>query len=104
MSTTRDRSVAEDYATKDAQSSMLFRLVVPDFLSCGADISFLSCFPNESEVLFPPATWLRPKGSGPSVEPLQGLTRESSRGQATSVKPAEIRVVEVEPKLGSNRL
>ena len=50
-STTTTREVAEEYATKDgARSSLLFKVVVPHFMSNGADISFLSCFPEENEV------------------------------------------------------
>ena len=28
---------------------------------CGADISWLSCFPNECEFLYPPGTYIEPK-------------------------------------------
>ena len=47
MSTTSDRRVAEEYATRpDANGtprySLLFKIVVDNFLHCGADISFLS--------------------------------------------------------------
>ena len=36
------------------------KLETKDFMSRGADISFLSVYPGESETLFPPLTFLRP--------------------------------------------
>ena len=58
MSTTSDQSVAENFAW--SKSPLLFKFVSKSFMSHGADISFLSVYPGEKEVLYPPLTYLRP--------------------------------------------
>lgn len=58
MSTTSSRKVAEEFALSD--SPLLFKFVSKSFMSHGADISFLSVYPGEKEVLYPPLTYLRP--------------------------------------------
>ena len=58
MSTTSSREVAEDFAW--SKSPLLFKFVSNSFMSHGADISWLSVYPNEKEVLYPPLTYLRP--------------------------------------------
>ena len=58
MSTTSSRQVAQDFAL--SQSPLLFKFVSKSFMSHGADISFLSVYPGEKEVLYPPLTYLRP--------------------------------------------
>lgn len=58
MSTTSEQSVAEDFAW--SESPLLFKFVSKSFMSHGADISFLSVYPGEKEVLYPPLTYLRP--------------------------------------------
>eukprot|EP00729_Bicosta_minor_P033135 gene33135-biopygen8881 len=58
MSTTSSREVAEEFAV--SKSPLLFKLVSNSFMSHGADISFLSVYPSEKEVLYPPLTYLRP--------------------------------------------
>ena len=60
MSTTNDLSVAVRYSA--SQSSVLLRMVTKSFIERGADISYLSAFPGEAEVLFPPLTYLKPTG------------------------------------------
>ena len=60
MSTTSSKEVAADFAKKSKTSPLLFKLTSNDFMSHGADISFLSVYPGEAEVLFPPLTYLRP--------------------------------------------
>ena len=40
---------------------MLLRLKLRSFMECGADISFLSAFPAESEVVYPPMTFILPE-------------------------------------------
>ena len=67
MSTTSDLRVALMYSTAAASgaaggSSVLLRLKTSSFMDRGADLSFLSCFPNECEILFPPLTYLKPHG------------------------------------------
>ena len=55
MSTSSERSVGEQYARRNAQGLvLLFRLKVRNFMHCGADVSFLSAFPEEAEFLYPP--------------------------------------------------
>ena len=51
MSTTNDLSVAVRYSA--SRSSVLLRMVTKSFIERGADISYLSAFPAEAEVLFP---------------------------------------------------
>eukprot|EP01045_Picozoa_sp_COSAG04_P000934 COSAG04_NODE_27_length_37012_cov_29.502127_20_plen_82_part_00 len=38
---------------------LVFRFVTKDFMTRGADISFLSVYPDEKESLYPPLTYLR---------------------------------------------
>ena len=82
MSTTRSLEVAMRYSA--SAMPMLMRLKVGTFMQLGADLGFVSAFPDENEVLYPPLTYLQ------SVSP-----------------PAEVRVgdvtftiVEVEPFIG----
>jgi hypothetical protein len=58
MSTSNDEGVAIDFAT--SKCPMVLKLETKDFMSRGADISFLSVYPKEAETLFPPLTYLRP--------------------------------------------
>merc|ERR1712039_1074378 len=55
-------STSKDIIGKYSQSScpLIFRVVSDGFMSRGADISWLSLFPSEKEVLYPPLTYLRP--------------------------------------------
>ena len=78
MSTTSSRAVAEGFAL--SESPLLFKFVSNSFMSHGADISFLSVYPGEKEVLYPPLTYLRPIKI--TVETIGGIV---------------YRVVEVEP-------
>ena len=57
MSTTEDRAVAEKFA--ESKAPLLLKLEASSFMACGADISWLSMYPAEKEVLFPPLTYLR---------------------------------------------
>lgn len=58
MSTSASQEVAVDFA--ESKAPMILKLETKDFLSRGADISFLSVYAGESETLFPPLTFLRP--------------------------------------------
>ena len=58
LSTTLSKEVAIDFA--DSQAPMVLHLETKDFMSRGADISFLSVYPGENETAFPPLTYLRP--------------------------------------------
>ena len=55
------------------------------FMERGADLTYLSAFPEEAEVLYPPLTFLRPTGSRESV----------------TVDGMEFDIVEVAPTIGS---
>lgn len=70
MSTTPDLSVAVYYGL--SASTLLFRLTSTDFMDRGASIAYLSAFPNEDEMLYPPLTYLRPLGK-PRVEKVGGV-------------------------------
>jgi hypothetical protein len=65
MSTSDSLEVAVDFADSDVP--MIIKLETKDFMSRGADISFLSVYPGEAETLFPPLTFLRPIGSAQIV-------------------------------------
>ena len=60
MSTTTKLEVAVQYST--AATSLLFKLRTDSFMQRGASIQFLSAFPAEEEVLYPPLTFLKPTG------------------------------------------
>lgn len=60
MSTTNDLRVAMTYAM--ASESLLFKLRTDSFMQRGADLSYLSAFPAEREILYPPLTFLKPTG------------------------------------------
>ena len=54
MSTTTDMRVAVHYGL--SSDSLLFLLKVDNFLQYGAELQWLSAFPGEAEVLYPPLT------------------------------------------------
>ena len=58
VGTYSDLSVAVRYSM--SSSSVLLRLVTDSFIKCGADISYVSAFPSESEYLYPPLSYLQP--------------------------------------------
>jgi hypothetical protein len=60
MSTSSDQNVAFRYAT--SEFPLLLRLHIGDVSVVGADIQFLSVFPQEKEYLFPPMTYLKAYG------------------------------------------
>lgn len=57
MSTSTSQEVVASYAK--SQQPLIFRITAEDFMSCGADISWLSMYPSEAEILYPPLTYLR---------------------------------------------
>ena len=83
MSATTDLRIALRYAL--SPNILLFKIVTKNFMARGVDLSYLSCFPEESEHLFPPLTYLCPTGNMQTVE----------SGHVT------ITVVEVEPTFGT---
>ena len=50
-----------------APTSLLFKLRTDSFVERGASIQFLSAFPAEEEVLYPPLTFLRPTGKSTTI-------------------------------------
>ena len=58
MSTTRELEVAVKYST--SACSVLLKLETRNFRERGADLTFLSAFPAECEVLYPPLTHCEP--------------------------------------------
>ena len=86
MSTTSDLNIAIEYGTCST-GSLIFKIQVPDALASGADLEWLSAFPTEAEVLYPPLTFLRPTGR------MQSLTSEVSGAQVT--------IMEVTPDLSA---
>ena len=70
MSCTTDLSVALQYckaANSRSQTALIFKCRTDSFMSRGASIEFLSVFPGESEVLFPPLSYLNPTGKQKTV-------------------------------------
>ena len=65
MSATTQLKLAVRYALnqhKQDQDLLLFKIRVPDFMCAGAKLAWLSAFPQEDEVLYPPLTFLKPTG------------------------------------------
>lgn len=60
MSTTSDLRIAAQYGVSD--TSLLFKIKVSNFLQYGAELQWLSAFPGEAEVCYPPLTYLQPTG------------------------------------------
>jgi len=89
MSTTTSLEVAIKYGVPKTKngSSLLFKIKVANALKHGADLSWLSAFPGEAEVLYPPLTYLLPTGR------MQELKSESSGRLIT--------VIEMEPDLSA---
>jgi hypothetical protein len=81
-STTSDLAVAMQYAA--SRSAVLLYMDTKSFIDRGADLTFLSCFPQEAEVLFPPLTFFKPKGEPLTIE----------------IDEAKFLTVEVEPRIG----
>jgi hypothetical protein len=85
MSTTTELKVALLYS-QCLEGSLLFKLRTNSFMARGASITFLSAFPTEEEVLFPPLTYLQP-------------TRKQEEIKLSPTRT--VLVVEVVPHLGS---
>jgi len=83
MSTTRELEIAIRYSA--SACSVLLKLETGSFRERGADLSFLSAFPGEVEVLYPPLTHLAPTSDKEIVKSDGGL---------------EFTVIEVRPTFG----
>lgn len=62
MSTTLDPATAKTFANSQPGDALIFRYVSRNFMDRGADVRFLSAYPMEAEILFPPLTYLEPDG------------------------------------------
>lgn len=60
MSTTSDFAVAVRYGVSN--ETLLFKVKVSNFMQYGAELKWLSAFPGEAEVCYPPLTYLQPTG------------------------------------------
>ncbi len=58
MSTTKNLDVAVCYSL--SSHSLLLKILVPSFIALGAELQWLSAFPGEEEILYPPLTYLEP--------------------------------------------
>lgn len=81
MSTSYDLRTALFYS--HSPHSILFKIVTRSFMERGADLEWISCFPEERECLFPPCTFLSPTG----------------RTQKLKMPSGDFTVVEVTPRL-----
>ena len=70
MSTSAFKNVAVEFALSTVP--FLFQIETKDFLQRGADISFLSVYPDEQEMLYPPLMFLRSLRTAPTVEKIDG--------------------------------
>ena len=66
MSTTCDFKTAVDFCM--SANSLIFCIQTKNKLQRGVDLAWISAFPGESEVLFPPLTYLQPTGRRQVVE------------------------------------
>ena len=85
MSTTRDLAVAVRFCL--SSKSLLLKVVSSSFMTMGADVQWLSDFPSEAEILYPPLTYLKPTGRKDTITIDQGG------------KNISFTVVEVHPQL-----
>jgi hypothetical protein len=76
MSTSTSKEIVAGYA--NSAQPLVFRINSDGFMSCGADISWLSVYPNEAEVLYPPLTYL---------QYLRTTPIKNSSGYVIDVKP-----------------
>jgi len=76
MSTTTDCRVACGYAVRKRQTNgaLLMKIVTSNNLQRGADLTFLSMFPDEAETLFPPLTFVQPTGKVEEMDFKNGNT------------------------------
>jgi hypothetical protein len=81
MSTTTDIATAVSYCL--SSKSLIFKIVTKNGLQRGADLQWVSAFPAEAEILYPPLTYLQPTG----------------RTQVIQVHKCLFTVVEVNPTL-----
>lgn len=74
LSTSTNFAVGAKYSLSG--KSLLFRLTIENHMQYGAEINWLSAFPREEEVLYPPLTFLQPTGRTQVVTFKSGHTFE----------------------------
>lgn len=79
MSTTTDITVAVQYGL--GPRSLLFCIVCDNFMQYGAELQWLSAFPEEVEVCYPPFTYLQPTGR------VQTVCTADNRFKVVEVRP-----------------
>ena len=89
MSTTSDLDIALGYS--GGERRLFFKLRTAGFMERGASLRWVSAFPDEDEVLYPPLTYLQPTGRKEQV------TVKQPGGEAV----VDFRVVEVAPHFAS---
>ena len=77
QSTSSSIAVALSYSgfMEKGARPVLMRLRIRTFMDQGVDLRYLSSYPGEDECLYPPLTYLAPKGSQQITVPLKGLGR-----------------------------
>ena len=88
MSTTTELEVAVRYSL--SKNSLLFKLVPSGPHEMGADLQWLSAFPSEKEILYPPLTHLEPKAEA----------RETIKIEDNGIE-LTFTVVTVQPRIGT---
>ena len=83
MSATTDMTVAARYGA--SSGTLLFKIRVDNSLVRGASLQWVSAFPREAEVLFPPLTYVQP----------------TDKRQTLLVGACNFTVIEVVPNLSS---
>jgi hypothetical protein len=66
MSATRDLEIALNYSAT-GNTAILLRIIPQNFMLRCAELSWLSSFAHEEELLYPPRTYLRPLPKPPAV-------------------------------------
>jgi len=66
MSTTDDIAIAVQYSAGGGKA-LLLKVKTNSFMERGANLQFLSAFPEEKEFLFPPLTYMQPTGRRQSL-------------------------------------
>jgi hypothetical protein len=66
MSTTTNIETAVAYGI--SKQSLIFKILTRNNLQRGADLEWLSAFPTEAEILYPPLTYLQPTGRTQVIE------------------------------------
>jgi hypothetical protein len=81
MSTTKDIQTAVAYSvTRESGASesefeaLIFKIITKNGLQRGADLQWLSAFPAEAEILYPPITYLQPTGRTQVIEKINNCS------------------------------